>query len=257
MTQRHRWWDYNIWKLYEWKERKNWCTGNMIWRDKSTSDIFWKLWELGVVIHKDIEMEKGKIGKKNYHRAIIDIQMANRIEKQKTMGQWDWPRVSGIKAWILPEGGGVLGLEKGTNCGPTAAERWLSRREMAKKGGLLLYCKIRELSDSLHPIFYIIIITIVYIHICSWKLLLQYFAKIWHMQCRKFHWMLISRGCSWVSMKRGGCKFGDSKTRGCPLSKSGGCSFAVSTQPQRVSAPPPPPPGNTKRGILWSPSPIT
>ena len=50
--------------------------------------------------------------------------------------------------------------------------------------------------------------------------------------------MLISRGCSWVSMKRGGYKFGDSKTRGCPLSKSEGCSFAVGTQPQRVSAPP-------------------
>ena len=58
----------------------------------------------------------------------------------------------------MPGGGGVLSLEKGTNCGPTTAERWLSRREMAKKGGavLLLYCKIRELSESLHPVFYII-----------------------------------------------------------------------------------------------------
>ena len=36
-------------------------------------------------------------------------------------------------------GGGVLGLEKGTNCSPTAAERWLSRHEMAKKGGLSSY----------------------------------------------------------------------------------------------------------------------
>ena len=47
-------------------------------------------------------------------------------------------------------GGGVLGLKKGTNCGLTAAE-------MAKKRGavLFLYCKIRELSESLHPIFYI------------------------------------------------------------------------------------------------------
>ena len=30
---------------------------------------------------------------------------------------------------------GVLGLEKGTNCGPAAAEQWLSRPKMAKKGG--------------------------------------------------------------------------------------------------------------------------
>ena len=30
-------------------------------------------------------------------------------------------------------GGRVLGLEKGTNCGPTTAERWLLRPEMAKK----------------------------------------------------------------------------------------------------------------------------
>ena len=42
-----------------------------------------------------------------------------------------------------PGGGGVLGLEKGTNCGPTAAERWLSRREMAKKGGLSSYYIVR------------------------------------------------------------------------------------------------------------------
>ena len=41
-------------------------------------------------------------------------------------------------------------------------------------------------------------------------------------------------------MKRGGCKYGDGKTRGCPFSKKGGCSFAVGTQAQRVSAPPPP-----------------
>ena len=40
-------------------------------------------------------------------------------------------------------GGGVLGLEKGTNCGPTAAERWLSRRQMAKKGGLSSYYIVR------------------------------------------------------------------------------------------------------------------
>ena len=38
-----------------------------------------------------------------------------------------------------PGGGGVLGLEKGTDCSPIAAERWLSRPKMAKKGGLSSY----------------------------------------------------------------------------------------------------------------------
>ena len=33
-------------------------------------------------------------------------------------------------------GGGVLGLEKGTDCGPSAAELWLLRANNAKKGGL-------------------------------------------------------------------------------------------------------------------------
>ena len=33
-------------------------------------------------------------------------------------------------------GGGLLGLEKGTDCGPSAAELWLSRANNAKKGGL-------------------------------------------------------------------------------------------------------------------------
>ena len=42
-------------------------------------------------------------------------------------------------------------------------------------------------------------------------------------------------------MKRGGCKFGDGKPRGCHFSKKGDCSFAVGSQAQRVSAPPPPP----------------
>ena len=32
-------------------------------------------------------------------------------------------------------GGGVLGLEKGTDCGPSAAELWLSRANNAKKRG--------------------------------------------------------------------------------------------------------------------------
>ena len=48
--------------------------------------------------------------------------------------------------------------------------------------------------------------------------------------------MLISRGCPWASMKRGGCKFGGC----CQWPKTGGCSFAVGTQAQRVSAPLPP-----------------
>ena len=43
-------------------------------------------------------------------------------------------------------------------------------------------------------------------------------------------------------MKRGGCKFGDGKTRGCPWPKRGGCSFQMGTQTQRVNTPPPPPP---------------
>ena len=55
--------------------------------------------------------------------------------------------------------------------------------------------------------------------------------------------MLISRDYSWVSMKRGGCKFGDSKTRGCPLSKRG----AVVSQlvPNLKESVPPPPPGSS------------
>ena len=35
--------------------------------------------------------------------------------------------------------GGVLGLEKDTDCGPTAAELCLSRPKMAKKRGLSSY----------------------------------------------------------------------------------------------------------------------
>ena len=41
--------------------------------------------------------------------------------------------------FLYPRGGGVLCLEKGTDCGPTAGEWWLSRPVMAKKGGLSLY----------------------------------------------------------------------------------------------------------------------
>ena len=38
-----------------------------------------------------------------------------------------------------PGGGGVLSLEKGTDCGPTAGEWWLSRPGTAKNGGLSSY----------------------------------------------------------------------------------------------------------------------
>ena len=36
-------------------------------------------------------------------------------------------------------GGGVLSLEKGTDCGLTAGEPWLSQPATAKKGGLSSY----------------------------------------------------------------------------------------------------------------------
>ena len=56
--------------------------------------------------------------------------------------------------------------------------------------------------------------------------------------------MLISRGCSWVSMKRGGCKFGGSKTGAVHCPKGGGGAVVSQLEPKlRVSAPPPPPPG--------------
>ena len=35
-----------------------------------------------------------------------------------------------------PGGGGVLSLDKGTDCGPTAAELWLLRANIPKKEGL-------------------------------------------------------------------------------------------------------------------------
>ena len=38
-----------------------------------------------------------------------------------------------------PPGWGVLSLEKSTNCGPAAVERWLLRPATAKKRGLSLY----------------------------------------------------------------------------------------------------------------------
>ena len=41
-------------------------------------------------------------------------------------------------------GGGLLSLEKGTNCGPTTLEQWLSRNDMAEKGG----CPVIEFSHG-------------------------------------------------------------------------------------------------------------
>ena len=38
-----------------------------------------------------------------------------------------------------PEGGGVLILEKGSDCGPTAEERWLLQPAKARKRGLSFY----------------------------------------------------------------------------------------------------------------------
>ena len=55
--------------------------------------------------------------------------------------------------------------------------------------------------------------------------------------------MLISRGCPWASMKRGGCKFGGSKTGAVHGQKEG---TVVSQVPKlKESVPPPPPPPGT------------
>ena len=66
----------------------------------------------------------------------------------------------GCQGWIRgPGGGGVLCLEKGTDCGPTAGERWRSRPATAEKGGLSrglsLYHIVgkRGLSESVQLIF--------------------------------------------------------------------------------------------------------
>ena len=98
---------------------------------------------------------------------------------------------------------------------PTDGERWLSRPATAKKGGLSLYHIVGKGAVRVSSCIISYQITIVCIY-CS---------------------MLISRRCPWASMKRGGCKFGGRKS--CLLSKKAGCSFAVGTQAQRVSAPPP------------------
>ena len=62
------------------------------------------------------------------------------------------------------------------------------------------------------------------------------------MQYRKFPLYADFKGLFLGIHGKRGCQFGDSKTRAVLLSKSGGCSLAVGTQPQRVSDPPPPPP---------------
>ena len=71
-----------------------------------------------------------------------------------------WPNPSSSDLGVSQErrkGGGVLSLEKGTDCGLTTGERWLSRPATAKKGEavLLLYCRIGELSESAQLIFHI------------------------------------------------------------------------------------------------------
>ena len=38
--------------------------------------------------------------------------------------------------FMTPGGGGVLSLEKGTSCGPSAPELWLSGGKITKKEGL-------------------------------------------------------------------------------------------------------------------------
>ena len=51
--------------------------------------------------------------------------------------------------------------------------------------------------------------------------------------------MLISRGCPWVSMKRGGCKFGGSKT-GAVHGQKGGAVVSQLVLKLKESVPPPP-----------------
>ena len=90
---------------------------------------------------------------------------------------------------------------------------------MAKKRGLSPYHI--ELSESLHPVFYI-----------KYQFLRVFlFGMHSNLFSNPFK-TIIWWGCASVSVKSGGCKFGDDKTRGCPLSKKGGCSFAVGTQTQ-------------------------
>ena len=52
--------------------------------------------------------------------------------------------------------------------------------------------------------------------------------------------MLISRGCAWLSMKKGGCKFGVSKT-GAVLCPKRGAVVSQLVLKLKESVPPPPP----------------
>ena len=55
------------------------------------------------------------------------------------------------------------------------------------------------------------------------------------------HFRLISRGCARLSMKRGGCKFGGSKT-GAVLCPKRGAVVSQLVLKLKESVPPPPPP---------------
>ena len=55
-----------------------------------------------------------------------------------------------------------------------------------------------------------------------------------------YHFTLISRGCAWLSMKRGGCKFGGSKT-GVVLCPKRGVVVSQLVLKLKESVPPPPP----------------
>ena len=61
---------------------------------------------------------------------------------------------------------------------------------------------------------------------------------------------MIGKGCPSASMKRGGFKFSNGKTRGCSWPKRWGCSFRIGTQTQRGAVPPPPPQSPWELGIL-------
>ena len=64
------------------------------------------------------------------------------------------------------------------------------------------------------------------------------------MQYRKFPLSADFKGLFLGIHERGGCKFGDQGLSLVKKGGGGGCSFAVGTQPQRVSAPPPTPRAN-------------
>ena len=64
--------------------------------------------------------------------------------------------------------------------------------------------------------------------------------------------MLISRGCAWLSMKRGGCKFGGSKT-GAVLCPKRGAVVSQLVLKLKESVPPPP---RVKRSLLYIMSPL-